>query len=410
MELKDIRIERVDDRRIEIGATFHGEYFYYRIPEARFRREAVGDALLSATLAPAMMTGSTLTIPDEFPVSLALRPGIDAIQRIWQSWNPRLKRIPVEAASYEPRPSQGGVGLFYAGGVDSSFSLHTHFDEVELLICCFGFDFSFTEETMRASIDRNGRFARNLGKELIAVETNQSRFVRRLGMSRLFGYSATFASAAHLMGLKRCYIASSNSLAICAVQYGSHPVLDPLLSNGTTEVVHDEPVPRIEKTYEIARRPELLANLRVCWNEHGENCGECSKCLRTMAALRLFGIDGPFPPLKSIRKFRGMAAHTEFEYVIELVIAAQEMGDDALLRELKKGLRRNDFRAALQSLDRCLGGRLRSLYSRIAATEMHIIKPILRPDIEIRGRGQGRADFMTKMDRANVDHAQAAAD
>jgi hypothetical protein len=50
------------------------------------------------------------------------------------------------------------------------------------------------------------------------------------------------------------------------------------------------------------RQPEVLRHLRVCHVSPGDvyNCGRCEKCLRTMVALRVTGLDrwaSSFPPL-----------------------------------------------------------------------------------------------------------------
>jgi len=42
----------------------------------------------------------------------------------------------------------------------------------------------------------------------------------------------------------------------------------------------------------LARYPESLARLRVCWeNPSAYNCGHCEKCVRTMLGLRALGVE-----------------------------------------------------------------------------------------------------------------------
>ncbi len=192
------------------------------------------------------------------------------------------------------------------------------------------------------------------------------------------------ASIALLLGLRRCYIASSHSAAN-ALPEGSHPVLDHRFSNGVTEIIHDDAsVTRLEKTRVVAERPDILANLRVCWEDPNENCGACAKCLRTMTALRLCGVSGPFPPLDDLRRIRGMAAHSEVEYAVGMLTAAHEKGDVEVERELKKGLRIQDWNNALRYLDRALfRGRLRRLRRRYRDPESELVKVELRPDLDL---------------------------
>jgi hypothetical protein len=232
-------------------------------------------------------------------------------------------------------------------------------------------------------MERNARFAKHLGKELIPVETNHSRFVFNLGVSRTFIFGATLAAIGLLLGLRRCYIASSHSAAN-AMPQGSHPALDHRFSNGATEVVHDDiSVTRLEKTWAIAERPDFLDNLRVCWEFPNDNCGACPKCVRTMTALRLCGVEGPFPPMGDVRRIRDMAEHSEVEYVVSMLIAAHARGDAEVERELRKGLRRHDFNEALRYLDQAFtGGRLLRL-RRSRGAEAGLVKVNFRPDLDI---------------------------
>ncbi len=332
-----------------------------------------------------MRAGTPLRLPDNIPVSSRLVSQFDGIQRIYMSWNADLKKVPLHAASYEPTPSSGPVGLFYAGGVDSSFSLLSHLDELDVLIVVFGFDHTLSDAESEANLDRNLRFAERLGKDLIPVETNHSRFMRELGVSRMFAFGATLASISMLLGLRRCYIASSHATSNVMPQ-GSHPDLDHRFSNGVTEIIHDDiSVTRLEKTWTVAKRGDILDNLRVCWEFPNDNCGVCPKCLRTMAALRLCGVDGPFPPLEDLRRVAGMAANSEVEYVVSMLVAAHANGDRAIEGALRKGLRRHDWNEVLRHLDRALfGGRLRRLRRRHRDSEMGLVKVELRPDLDLR--------------------------
>jgi hypothetical protein len=383
MLIEDLRIVPLDGNRVEVSATFGGHSLHYRLPAQRLCRQAIGDALVVSVLAPAMRTGGAVRLPDTTPVSSALASQLDGIQRIWMSWNPDLKKVGLEAVLYEPAPAPGPVGLFYAGGVDSSYSLLAHLDEIDALIIAFGFDHTMSEDEMRESLERNARFAKHLGKELVPVETNHSRFVFNLGISRTFVFGATLAAIGLLLGLRRCYIASGHSAAN-AVPDGSHPVLDHRFSNGATEIVHDDmSVTRLEKTRAIVVRPDFLDNLRVCWEHPNDNCGTCPKCIRTMTALRLCEVEGPFPPMGDVRRIRDMAARSEVEYVVSMLMAAHALGDAEVEQELRKGLRRRDWYEALRYLDQALtGGRLMR-FRRSRGAEAALIKFNVRPDLDI---------------------------
>jgi hypothetical protein len=385
MLIEDVRITPIDHDRVEVNATCGGRALYYRLPASRLCSQAIGDALVVSVLAPAMRAGTAVRLPDNVPVSSQLASNLEGIQRIWMSWNAGLKKVPLEAALYEPAPAaSGSVGLFYAGGVDSSYSLISHLAEVDALIIAFGFDHTMTATEAAENLERNGRFARLLGKELVPIETSHSQYLRDQGVSRTFVFGATLASIALLLGLRRCYIASSHSAAN-ALPEGSHPVLDHRFSNGTTEIIHDDvSVTRLEKTWAVAEHPDLLDNLRVCWETPNENCGACPKCVRTMTALRLCGAEGPFPPLADLRRIRGMAAHSEVEYVVSMLMAARANGDSEVERELRKGLRSHDWKEALRYLDQAvLRGQLRRFRRGFRDVESNLVKVELRPDLDL---------------------------
>jgi hypothetical protein len=383
MRIEDVRVTSIAPDRVEVSAICGGHSLYYRLPASRLARHAIGDALVVSVLAPAMRAGSPIRVPDDIAVSSTLAAQLDVAQRVWMSWNPQLKKVRLEASLYEPAKAEGGVSLFYAGGVDSSYSLLAHMAEIEFLVIAFGFDHTMSNEEARENLERNGRFAKKLGKQLLLVDTNHSRFVTENGVSRTFIFGATLAAIGLLLGMRRAYIASSHSTANLMPQ-GSHPVLDPCFSNGATEIIHDDTsVNRLEKTWAVAERPDLLENLRVCWEFPNHNCGACPKCLRTMTALKLHGVQGPFPALTDLRRVRKMAAQSEVEFVMSMLLAAHAKGDVEIGRELRKGLRRHDWGETLRYLDLALtGGRFLRL-RRARNAEANLVKVNLRPDIDL---------------------------
>lgn len=385
MDVHAIEAAAIGDHRIEVRARAGDALLQVRLPSTRFHRRALGDALVLSTLVPAMRAGSTLRLPKHVPVSSRLAAELPAIQRIYRNWNVRLHTVALDATTYEPEDELTGTALFYAGGVDSSYSLIVHQGELDALVTVLGFDMHMDEEEMAASRVRNTAFARAIGKEIVFVESNHRGFLRNLGVSRTFVFGAMLASTALLLGFRRCYIASSHSVGHLRPE-GSHPTLDPLCSNGATEIVHDDvTVSRLDKTRAVAMRPDVLANLRVCWDEPNDNCGTCQKCLRTMAALRLCGVAGPFPSLDDLGVVRRMASHTELDYVVEMALAAHRQGDVELCRRLRQGLRRQDFVEALRHFAYAVMGRKIRRPSRSRnALELELVKYDLRPDLDLR--------------------------
>lgn len=388
MKVENVRVESLKDGRIELRAAWGDQEFYYRLPSDSFNHEAIGDALLLSTLAPAMRRGAPLIIPKDYPVSSYLLGHLDRLQRIWRSWNSMFQLISVDCEAYDPKSASPGtgVGLFFSGGVDSIYSFICHQDEVDKLIVVFGFDFSFTQEEIDQSVERNGRFAEEFGKRLVWIDTNHSQFVLKAGVSRTFVFGAQLSTMAMLLGLRTCYLASGHSAANMRPD-GSHPIVDYLFSNGVTEIIHDDvSVVRLDKTMAIAERPEMHKYLRVCWEDNNENCGVCSKCVRTMAALRLAGVQGPFPPVKNAKVFRLMAGKTEVEYLVDMALAAHEKGDRELFRELKKCLAAHDRDQAIRYFDQgYLNNFLRGLYRFFKREKIGDRAHFnLRPDLDLK--------------------------
>ena len=180
MLVSDIQIAESSEGSTEVSAKWNGQSVYYQVPSVSFCKQALGDALVISILAPAMLAGEPIRLPDDVPVSSTLIPNLDKIQRTWTSWNVALRPVEIEAVTYHPEPIANGVGLFYAGGVDSSYSLISHLDDLNVLAVAYGYDFTFTDEQIQQSIRRHRAFADRLGKQLAPLHTNHPRFVREL--------------------------------------------------------------------------------------------------------------------------------------------------------------------------------------------------------------------------------------
>jgi hypothetical protein len=140
--------------------------------------------------------------------------------------------------------------------------------------------------------------------------------------------------------------------------------------NGCTEFVHDGAGSRRnEKLREIAREQRILDNLVVCWNKPNENCGVCGKCLRTMTAFRLLGIESPLiPPLTSAEVLKNVWPEhgPDVEFLAENLQLARETNDQAVVAALTAAIRRYEFRRGLKIADAALlRGTLLKLYRTV---------------------------------------------
>ncbi len=234
------------------------------------------------------------------PPPLADRlPEIRDIYAAWIKGGSAVPLIYNRAPSAPDAPQ--GVSLFFSGGVDSYHSLVKHRDEIDQLILVHGFDIPLTETVFFSTAESLvRRAAQTFGKRLIVVRTNLhwDESTAFTGQGRtpcpwVMYYGAAMAGVAHALAPihRKVYFASTYAYGELRPA-GSHPLLDPLWSTDSLAIVHDGGERRIDKLRDLIVYPDILANLRVCWQSFARpNCGRCEKCVRTMLGLRALGVE-----------------------------------------------------------------------------------------------------------------------
>jgi hypothetical protein len=263
-----------------------------------------GDPFLAALLVGAMRSEERLAIAA--PISPRLHEALPEIQAIYDAFEPRARRIPVEVAVRElslPRDGAPGVGLFFSLGVDSYYSLLKNEREhpadagtITHLLSVHGIDVPLPEWDETFPPDLLASFtwvAAETGKTLIPVVTNVRKVTARFAPWPTAHGGGLIAVALALgAGLRRIHIAASATYDKL-YPWGSHPLLDPLWSTEDLTVIHDGcEMNTIDKTrFIVEARPALvLQTLRPCAGfRPGYNCGACLKCMRTMIDLLQFG-------------------------------------------------------------------------------------------------------------------------
>ena len=138
--------------------------------------------------------------------------------------------------------------------------------------------------------------AEDAGVRLVPLFTN----VRHLYDEREFWlnryYSAVLSLAAHSFApaYNLVYIASGLDLPKLA-PCGSHPLVDPEYSSYDLRIKHAHlEMSRLDKIKVVADWPVGFDNFRVCLANKPDkyNCGQCEKCIRTMAGLAAAGVLG----------------------------------------------------------------------------------------------------------------------
>lgn len=288
------RVERAGGERYELHFEFRGELPGALLPRA--------EAFVPALLVPAMLAGEPLE--GDHGVSPQLLRQLGRVQSILSSWRPELRRVPVciPEATTAVAPA-APIGCFFSGGVDSFYSAlkslrgSTARAPVTHLIFMRGFDALVeARATLDASEAHVRRIADRLGVSLIVGESNVRDHMRSLWPEAYQGAALGAAGLALTGVLGRVLIPSTLPYVRMGKPWGSHPLIDECWSTEAVAFSHDgSEANRYDKIERIAAWDRVaLDELRVCLKVAGapENCGRCTKCVRTITMLALAGQTG----------------------------------------------------------------------------------------------------------------------
>jgi len=303
-----------------------------------------------------MLKGENIDIDHRFPVSEKLLSNLQLLQEIHHSWNPVLKMVQINAASLitDKKPVNEGSISFFSGGVDSMYTFLKRINDISHVVYIHGFDFLGNSQEFEEAIKHNAQFVKSFGKELIPAETNFYDFGYRYNLSRNLTQGSCLGSFALLLGFHRVFIPASvayNQL----FPLGSHPLTDPLWVNERIEIIHDGcEATRTEKLIKISKYDTAISNLRVCFTYMNKNCGQCSKCLRTMISLELLNIKSEvFPPLPPIRGvLRKLPVRTELMYLKESIDFAVKGNNVSLRNNLIKSVKSQQKKQLFRDIDK----------------------------------------------------------
>jgi hypothetical protein len=259
------------------------------------------DGFVAALLLPAMMTGESIAVRGR--VSARLLRGLDEYQRVLHGWFPeRFTPVTITCDEVQASPACGPprqAGAAFSGGVDSSYTLLSHLEamphdplgRIDHAVFVHGFDIPLDNASaFQTAAATYRRCLPGLGVRLVEARTNVRVFVDEASWELAHG--SALASVALLLDglLGRFYVPASFGYANLP-PWGSHPLLDHLLSTESLEIVHDGCLPRIDKIAAVAEWDLARQWLRVCWERpHGSrNCCRCCNCVLTMVGLELAG-------------------------------------------------------------------------------------------------------------------------
>jgi hypothetical protein len=262
------------------------------------------DSFIIASLFRAMEQKTDVIVKGVLSPSL-LR-NLAEYQAIWHCWLPH-KYQPIEIIAEEEQETPLAVNdefiTPFSGGVDSCFSAFTHAKNlcgrtnrnIGLAMMVHGFDIPLSEPEMFArAYAKNEEMLKSLELELFYVSTN----FRSLKQDWEHSFVTGLVSCMSLLKgkYKGGLIPSGEPYQDLINPWGSHPMIDYLLSSDNFTIQHDAArFTRGEKTEVLTQWLEALQNLRVCWQgkEKDRNCGKCEKCIRTILNFKAVGADVP---------------------------------------------------------------------------------------------------------------------
>jgi hypothetical protein len=321
------------------------------------------DGFLTALLLPAMTNGESIRVLGS--VSPRLLRGLEEYQRVFSGWFPeRFRPVSISADGFHSEPGlPRAAGAAFSGGVDSTYTLLNHLEtahhdpegRIQYAVFVHGFDIPLkNEEAYRTAAATYRRLLPSLGVRLVEVRTNVREFADVASWEMAHG--SALCSVALMLDrlLSRFYVPASWSYAHL-VPWGSHPLIDHLMSTHTLEFVHDGCIPRIDKVAAVAQWELARSWLRVCWERpHGSrNCCRCYNCVLTMVALELAGRLNecptfPEPLIRArIRKLRLPAEDLAETAEVEIARAVAA-GRHDLASDLRVAVRRSRWALALR--------------------------------------------------------------
>jgi hypothetical protein len=193
----------------------------------------------------------------------------------------------------------------FSGGIDSMYTIWSHLPETDIPTCTKlthgifiqGFDtFLYEEAFFNWVYQKYSNFFQSINLQLIRARTNVRQFSQfRIGW--VVHHNPALKSFPFALGklVSKYYQPSTEGIRINKKSY-MQMIADPLLSVESLEVsVHGSKLNRTEKIEQLSSWEMHNHNIRICIKDSkvvGElNCQTCEKCLRTMIAVQIAGLE-----------------------------------------------------------------------------------------------------------------------
>jgi hypothetical protein len=277
------------EAELQMGAVKHK--VYYQTDDTNLTPSL--EAFIATALIPCMKKKVSITAEGE--VSPLFLSNINKAQDVFRSWKPGYGQVqivgvqPVELDLVSNR----GTGLFFSGGMDSSYTLIKNQEEIAALVFIHGFDIPLEDASLRRRMSQTvRRVGEYFNKQVIEVETNVREFLDAY-VTFGFTHGAALGAIGNLLALsfRRFYIAAADTHDTLE-PYGTHLDLDPCWGSERVEFIHEGlETWRWQKAARVSEYDIALDSLRVCLfsPETKLNCGKCEKCLTSMVFLQTVG-------------------------------------------------------------------------------------------------------------------------
>ena len=221
---------------------------------------------------------------------------LSKIKTVYEKWYPQFSfstNLYVENVISNHFNGEG-YGLLFSGGVDSLTSYIRHKNKNPDLFMTW--DMAISEKDSKI-------FSKQQWKNVRLIKTNMNQVLNQKLLQIDYKVGQWFEHIDHalcLLGfcapltikrIRTVFIASSHTEDY-NVPWGSHPSIDNNIAWADVRIIHDGyELSRQDKIKYLAKYPEYLSNLMVCNFHKNYNCTLCEKCMRTITALILEGID-----------------------------------------------------------------------------------------------------------------------
>lgn len=301
--LPEPRLESAGPDLWRLVATVEGKDFFI---ESSLPLSPRSESVVCPFLFPAMLRHADLEVAGSLDPTF--QKNLAFVRKRAVEWWPQLGVGEVHSPLGTAAPRGSHSGVFYTGGIDSSYALQQLHSRLRYAVFVEGFDIPLGDSA-RLEKARRRLIATTeaCGVELLVVRTNLREHPFFAAVNWEITHVAALAAIAHALGqhVHTMYVAASD----VPPPWGSAPDLDAAWSSESISIENfSAELTRLQRVRSLARWEPLRGHLRVCWenNSSALNCGFCEKCVRTRMQLYVSGApDGldSFPaglPLSSV--------------------------------------------------------------------------------------------------------------